>query len=64
MRNSNANLINRPGYSCQKTDIFENKLVFHIKVKAKFSNGSNCSTKSSTIYENKDWGRAYRFHKT
>ncbi len=53
MRNSNANLINLPGYSCQKTDIFENKIVFHIRPKSKYSVCKKCSVKSSIVYEHK-----------
>jgi transposase len=54
MRNSNVNLINLPGYSCFKTNIFENKLVFHIRLKSKYSTCTKCSNKSSTVYEVKN----------
>ena len=53
MRNSNVNLINLPGYRCLKTDIFRNKLVFHIKLGYKYSNCNKCSAESKTVYEKK-----------
>lgn len=53
MRNSNVNLINLPEYRCFKNDIFEHKIVFHIRPKSKYSVCKKCSVKSSIVYEHK-----------